>query len=220
MGQDRDLKLLEAADWKDITLRLTYYAYWKASKYTWKSRNPGQLPKGKTPEDVVCEAIEKVLSGVRNWNPDKYPNLFIHLKKIIDSDLHHLVNSAEHKKSIRIPEEYHEMSIESDHEEMHSEKTSTASVSAMMENPEELIITQEDEKFVEQVKNEFYAMVKGDDDLEMLLICFEEGIDKPEEIAEQTGWDIKKVYNQKRKLFRKAAKFNEIIRNIRRKMEA
>ena len=51
--------------------------------------------------------------------------------------------------------------------------------------------------------------MKGDEDLELLLLCFEEGIDKPEKIAIETGWDINKVYNLKRKLLRKAAKIGK-----------
>ena len=46
--------------------------------------------------------------------------------------------------------------------------------------------------------------MKGDDDLELLLLCFEDGIDKSDAIAAETGWDIKTVYNLKRKLLRKA----------------
>jgi hypothetical protein len=58
-------------------------------------------------------------------------------------------------------------------------------------------------------------MVKGDEDLEMLILCFEERIDKPEAIAAQTGWDIQKVYNLKRRLSRRAAKFNKGMRKIK-----
>ena len=59
--------------------------------------------------------------------------------------------------------------------------------------------------------------MKGDEDLELLLLCFEEGIDKPEKIAIEADWDINKVYNLKRKLLRKAAKVGK--KNIRGKGE-
>jgi hypothetical protein len=56
-----------------------------------------------------------------------------------------------------------------------------------------------------------YAAVKGDEDLELLLLCFEEGIDKSEAIASQTGWDVKNVYNLKRKLLRRAVKIGKTL---------
>ena len=215
MGNDKTLALLEAADWKDIVFRLTRYAYWKASNYTWKSGDPNQLPGGKTPEDIALGAIEKVWSSVRDWNPDKYPNLLKHLMKIIDSDLNHLFMSMGHWKSERIPDKSDDLGIEGAQGESHDDISSTIHEVSITKNPEEQLITIEDKEYENKVKNEFYAMVKGDEDLEMLILCFEERIDKPETIAAQTGWDIQKVYNLKRKLLRKAVNFNKRMRKIK-----
>jgi hypothetical protein len=190
MVQDRVLELLESADWKDITLRLTHYAIWKTSRYIWKS---GSLPGGRTPQDMALEAIEKVWGGVREWDPDKYPNLYTHLKWIVDSDIDHLFKSKEHAKSRRMPETASELA---------SEKP----------NPEEQLIAKENKALEEEIRSEFYAMMEGDEDLETLLLCFDEGIDGPQDIAEQTGWDVSKVNNVKRRLFRRAAKLKDLIR--------
>jgi len=215
MGKDKTLDLLEAADWKDIVFRLTRYAYWKASNYTWKSGDSNQLPGGKTPEDIALGAIEKVWSGVRDWNPDKYQNLLKHLMKIIDSDLNHLFMSMGHWKSERIPDKSDDLGIEVAQGESHTDISATMHEVSITKNPEEQLITLEDKEYENKVKNEFYAMLKGDEDLEMLILCFEERIDKPETIAAQTGWDIQKVYNLKRKLSRKAAKFNKRMWKIK-----
>ena len=215
MGMDKILDLLEAADWKDIVFGLTRYAYWKASKYTWKSGNRNHLPGGNTPEDIALGAIEKVWSGVRDWNPDKYPNLLIHLMKVVDSDLNHLFKSMEHWKSERIPDKSDDLGIKGAHDESHAQISATIHQVSIAKNPEEQLIAVEDKEYEHKVKNEFYAMVKGDEDLEMLILCFEERIDKPETIAAQTGWDIQKVYNLKRKLLRKAANFNKRMRKIK-----
>lgn len=190
MVQDRILELLESADWKDITFRLTHYAIWKAFRYVWKS---GSLPGGKTPQDMALEAIEKVWTGVREWNPDKYPNLYTHLKWIVDSDIDHLFKSKEHEKSRRMPETTPEQASETP-------------------NPEEQLIAKGNKALEEEIRNEFYAMVEGDEDLETLMLCFDEGIDKPQDIAEQTGWDVSKANNVKRRLFRKVAKLKQLIR--------
>ena len=201
MGKDKVLDLLEAADWKDIILKLTRYALWKASRYTWRSGNPKQLVGGKTPEDIALEAVEKVWSGVRAWDPEKHLDLLKHLMGIVDSDLNHLINSLEFKKTYSVPD--YAIIDEAD-------KTG---------NPEEQMISRESDENEERVKAEFYEMVKGDEDLEMLLICFEEGIDKAEEIAAETKWDKQKVYNLKRKLSRKITKFSKDIQSRQNRME-
>ena len=192
MGKDRVLELLEAADWNDIILKLTHNAIWQAHKYTWKSGSPNQLPGGKTPEDIAIDAIEKVWNGTRDWNPDKYPDLLVHLKWIVKSDIEHLFSSMEHQKSGRMP------ALKGDEETEAS-------------TPEEELIAHEDRRLEEKLKEELYAAVKGDEDLELLLLCFEEGIDKSEAIASQTGWDVKNVYNLKRKLLRRAVKIGKTL---------
>lgn len=70
MGEDRVLDLLESADWNNIATKLTYYAIFCFDQYSWKSN----LPKGNSPDDIALKAIEKVLDGTREWDPDKYPN--------------------------------------------------------------------------------------------------------------------------------------------------
>lgn len=206
MEKDRVLELLEAADWKEIILRLTHHASWRARRYTWKSGNPGQLPGGKTAEDIACSAIEKVWSGTRDWDPDKYPNLLTHLMWVVDSDMEHLFSSLEHQKTGKIPTSRNEGETELFYYEIAPDPSLLTYETEMVPNPEEELVAREDREQEEKLKDELYAMVKGDEDLEMLLLCFEEGIDKPELIAAQTGWDVTKVYNLKRKLLRKAAK--------------
>jgi hypothetical protein len=194
MEKEKVFHLLETADWKDIIYRLTYYARQRARIYAWKSGRTDQLLGGKTPEDIACEAIEKVLSGTRDWDPDRYPNLLTHLQWVVKSDMEHLASSMEHQATGRMPEPGEE---EEGYETIPDPSSQT---------PEELLIAREKEDLEDKLKGELYAMVKGDEDLEMLLLCFEEGMDKPEIIATQTGWDVTKVYNLKRKLLRKAAK--------------
>jgi len=67
------------------------------------------LPGGMTPQDIAKKAITKVWDRTRSWDPEKYPDLLVHLQWIVDSDLSHLFNSKEHLTTNRI--------IESDEEE-------------------------------------------------------------------------------------------------------
>ena len=197
---EKVLHLLDTADWEDIILRLTYYARQRAKVYSWKSGKTDQLLGGKTPEDIAFEAIEKVYAGTRNWDPDKYPNLLIHLEWIVKSDMEHLASSMEHKTTGRLPES-------EEGEELPAELADpSSSIQGKIPTPEDDLVSREERDLEEKLKGELYAMVKGDEDLELLLMCFEEGIDKPEIIAAQTGWDVSKVYTLKRKLCRKASK--------------
>lgn len=198
MEKDRVLHLIETADWKDIILKLTHYALQRARVYSWKSGKADQLLGGKTPEDIACEAIEKVLAGTRDWDPDKYPNLLIHLQWVVKSDMEHLASSLEHQTTGRMPEPGDGEEAPADYYETIPDPLSLT--------PEDELIAREKKDLEEKLKGELYTMVERDEDLEMLLLCFEEGIDKPEIIAAQTGWDVSKVYTLKRKLLRKARK--------------
>lgn len=204
MTEDKTFRLLEAADWKSIIAKLTWYAIWKARRYRWKSGDPRNLPEGNTPEDLALDAVEKVLTGTREWDSDKYPNLLKHLKWIVDSDLSHLLESE------RIPSSElligHEMAPGTTINDPHLRPEEARS-----EDPETLLIARQDQAHEEEVKRWFYDMVRGDEGLEDLLLCFDEGINKAEAISEQLGIEVSEVYNLKRRLRRKADKFNEIL---------
>ena len=202
---NRVLDLLEAADWNDILYKLTSHAIWRARLYKWKSGAATQLPGGKTPEDIACDAIEKVWSGIRNWDPDKYPNLLKHLMWIVDSDMEHLVCSMEHHKTRRLPGAKEGEETGPTYGEIIPDPSSPIQISGMIPTPEEELLAHEGEIFEQKLITELYAAVKGNEDLEFLLYCFELGIDKPAEIAAQMKWDVSKVYTLKRKLIRKGA---------------
>ncbi len=205
MEQDRVLELLEAANWRDIIIRLTYFAAIQFHRYGWRSG----LPKGNSPDDIALSAIEKVWDGTRDWDPDKYPDLLIHLKWIVRSDIEHLFSSLEHKTTGRMP-----VLIKDDGTEVELDETTRDyphSISGKVLTPEEELIAEHNRRSDQALLSELYDAVKGDEDLELLLLCFEEGIDKPEAIAIATKWEINTVYNLKRKLLRKAAKIGKDI---------
>jgi len=204
---DMVLELLESADWNYIILKLTHYAFWRAAKYKWKTGNPNQLPGGITPQDVAKNAIEKVWSRTRNWDPEKHPDLLLHLKWIVDSDINHLAESMEHTLSRRISD-----SIGDDVLDPIPDPTSSLGESLTIKTPEEHLIEQEANEREEKVKKDLDALVKGDEELELLLMCFEEGIDKAEMIASAMGCDVTRVYSLKRKLQRKASAIRKIMK--------
>lgn len=207
MGNDDEiLERLESQDWDDIVIKLTRYAYWRATRYKWRTGNPGQLPGGMTPQDIALNAIEKVWNRTRNWDPGKYPDLLVHLKWIVDSDMGHLAQSMEHTINQRITN-----SDDGKIDDPIPDNSSPLAESLIPKTPEEQLIAREVGEHEEKVKKELYAQIKGDEDLEFLLMCFEDGIDKSEMIAKAMGCDVTMVYNLKRKLSRKAAAIIKII---------
>jgi len=209
MKEDEVLHLLEIANWKSIAYKLTHYALWRAKQSSWKTGSYIQLPGGMTPEDIACGAIEKVMAGIRKWDPERYPNLLLHLKWIVDSDLEHLLFSSEHQKSSGTSQHLQDVKPD-DGDEIIQDPLSPLHKTIL--NPEEDLVGRENQAFEDKMMKELYDLVSGDDDLETLLLCFDEGIDKAELIAAKTGWDISKVYTLKRKLLRKAEKINKIIK--------
>jgi len=202
MEKEKILELLENADWEEIILKLTRYSYWQANKYTWQTKSNIDLTRGKTPKDIALEAIKKVWEGTRAWNPDKYPDLLTHLKWIVKSDLQHLWSSLEHRKTERT-DKYNENSRNIED----IKQTSTDAIPQIhghVSSPLEIIDKKEKEERFNKIKSRLDGIVKDDEDLEMLLLCLEEDIYKPKNIAKETGWDISKVYNLKRKLKRRA----------------
>jgi len=83
---------LEDADWNDIGIRLAGYASWKLRTLRWRLGGAA-LPAGKSAEDVAADAIVKVLSGERAWEPQRGA-LLPYLRSVVDSLLSHMVDSA------------------------------------------------------------------------------------------------------------------------------
>lgn len=192
MSNDRVLDLLEAANWNEIILDLVNYSLWQARRYKWRSGNATQLPEGKTPADIAFDAIKKVWSKTRDWDPDRYPNLLSHLKWIVKSDMQHLFLSKEHQITSRMPEFEDGTENDTDYSEIDQGPSA-----------EGWLIIKEKEK---KLRAELAVAVKGDEELELLLMCIEDGIVKAEAIALETSWDIKRVYNVKKRFRRVASK--------------
>lgn len=207
MDNDRVLELLRDVDWDDIIIKLTYYAIFCFNRYRWRST----FPKGNSPEDIAVNAIEKVWNGTREWDPDKYPDLLKHLEWIVKSDTEHLFPSLEHRSTGKPP-----LIIKEDGTKVELEETNCEyehSITQKVPTPEEELTTKEEheQEYEDRALTELRKLVKGDPDLEFLLLCFEDGIDKPSEIAAVAEWEIDKVYNLKKKLLRKAAKIGKQI---------
>lgn len=52
-----------------------------------------------SPKDVTHEAVVKVLSGERAWNPEAVPDLFVHLAGCINSIISNNYTSSDHRRT-------------------------------------------------------------------------------------------------------------------------
>lgn len=102
-----DLPNLTAAEWDDLTKRLTVYAVFKSRKLRWRGLPGGNnqsMPDGHGPDSLASEAIVSVLNDDRQTctaaNRDE---LLEFLKGVVDSKVSHLVESAENRKTQALP---------------------------------------------------------------------------------------------------------------------
>ena len=164
----------------DEVLRLLVNHDWETTISNLLLHTIGRL-KGKTvpgsftADDFVQDAYERVHIGERNWNPKKNPDLCKYLASVIDS----LITAA-------IKSKYNKLS----------------QIDLTVYDPEV-----SDNIFDDVEASELYdsiiEAIKDDDDLQMLFCCMTDyGKVKPQDIAEELQWDVKKVNNLKKKLKR------------------
>ena len=91
---------LREVDWADLGVRLTAYAVWKARNLAWR-HGRGELSLGaRTPDDLAADAILKVLSGERGWDPRRGP-LLPYLQGVVDSLLSHAAATPDVSRTLR-----------------------------------------------------------------------------------------------------------------------
>ncbi len=86
--------------WDDLYPRLLLAGTTKIRRMIWMGEFHGQVPGGRTAHDFIHTAVEKLLSGERQWNSDKsaYENLW----GVVSSEISNCGTSAENKLTSRI----------------------------------------------------------------------------------------------------------------------
>ena len=93
-------RALREIDWADLGVRLTAYAVWKTRNLAWR-RGGSELALGaRTPDDLAADAILKVLSGERAWDPQRGP-LLPYLQGVVDSLLSHAAAASDVSRTDR-----------------------------------------------------------------------------------------------------------------------
>jgi DNA-directed RNA polymerase specialized sigma24 family protein len=160
----------------------------------------GHMPSGNEAADVVLEAIEDVLAGTRAWNPSTQPDLFAHLRSIVDSKLSHLVESKANR-SIRSEAT---LSTKDDDEHL---TTLVAQFPDSAPSPDQTVLQAEEEQLAEEFFWGFFEYLKDEPLLQKVSECIVDGINKPAEIAARLEVPPKEVYNVRKRLQRRLAEY-------------
>ncbi|OFV79813.1 MAG: hypothetical protein A2W26_11575 [Acidobacteria bacterium RBG_16_64_8] len=175
--------------WRSIILGLTNYAVIRARRLRWRTP-AGTLAEGKEAADLAMEAISQVWRGERVWSPDARPDLLQFLKGVVDSRLSHLVESADHVKR-RVA------AVAGAEEE-----DALTGVADPAPTPEEALVEAEASRTQQELAARIRDAVRGEEDLELVLLGIEQG-KKPMEIAADLGLSNDEVYQLIRKIKRR-----------------
>jgi len=166
-------KALAEADWDFITVKLLAYAKRKVFRLSWS--NAGAV--STKAEDLVYEAINRVLSGERVWAQEKHPDLLIFLYGVVKSIVSHDVKSSHNLRTEKLPD------------------TLERQNSIPKVGPE-------GQDYIDRL----LSSVCGDDDLEELVLHIASGYTKASDLAEQMKMPIQEVYRLRERLQRKIEK--------------
>lgn len=186
--------------WADSLPLLIEYARKRVGWRTWGGARGGRLPAGKEAEDVVYEAIEKVYSGQRAWDPAAKPDLLQFLKDVIESDVHHLAVGFENR-GVVTETALGERMVDGVAEPYLNTRPAAGP------SPADAAVRGEEDREARAFAETFLATLVGEPDLAAIVSCIFDGVVKPAEIAAKTGRDPGEVYSARKRLQRRLMDF-------------
>lgn len=179
---DDDRLKIVAAEWRHVAPRLL--------RYVRNRIGTGLLPKGHDAEDVVQMAFVRLLSGSRAWDPSK-ANLETHMKRSI---LPSMVGS----KGLPYVKDAGGVEFTDEEDGDHLNGDGVRALDLARDQIPEM----DRAAAFEMLEQE----IAGDRELEDILTAIRMKCRTPDEIAEATGIDVKRVYCLRRKLAASADK--------------
>lgn len=192
---------LNNANWDTVLPKILKYAHWRLRMYT-------GLP-SPDPEDLVQEAIS-LAYGIgpdgthRKWNCEKCPDLAQHLIGIIRS-----ITSHEIERLRKFRHKYFGTQKEGNQQD-HLEIEASLACSDKIPTPEQIVANEQRAK---EIIDELDKISVGDEEMQLVLMCFfDDALTKPQEIAEATGFEVKRVYSIVKRIRRKARDLYDSIK--------
>lgn len=202
-------ELLEQADWDNMIPKLLKHALNKLRRRFFFHNSTLQSTKTEQiAQDQVMEAIVKLWDETVSWDYEKKDNLLYFLQGVINSQISHLFDNEEYLTTERFPvapsastDEHIDveelLKRSNPHEEHARDMTPT-----VPPDPQEALLLKKQEAHDKTATDALLERLKGDKELEDIVLCIMGGTTKPQEIAEEMGVDVKHIYNLQKKLRR------------------
>ena len=190
-----------------LLAQLLSYALQESRKYDWASGvKKGEyihgntvLTKGKSPEDLVQEALESTITGSRSWNRQKHPELSVHLKLCIWGIANNLAKSWDNKNISPVL-----LDNNGQNNPLESMPATKLTPAPQLVQPDEILLLEEcSAPMASGVFTKILDSMGGDTQLEILVGHLMNG-EKPEDIAKKMGLSRKDVYRLMQKTRRHA----------------
>ncbi len=188
LAQDQQRQLLD---------RLTVYAERKYKRLGWFKDGHFRSPSGQGPEDIAAEAIVRLIQGRRTYDEQKYPDLLVYLKNVVDSIVYHIIKSIDFEKRKSKP---YTLTEDGKIEEIEIENGG--------DDPSKVLIQKD---LVEKINTVLYEKFAQDDIVLGILECMKAGIDKLSDIAEYLDIKTSYINNAQKRLRRE---FDKIRSNF------
>jgi RNA polymerase sigma factor (sigma-70 family) len=160
------INILDQQDWDAILIKLMAYSVWLCNV---KYKN---LPATIEPKELVMDAVEKVYSGIRNWEPEEELDLLAFLRSVVKSHLSNELRTGRHTQTFE--------EVNNKHDEYF-----TSSL--------------EDKIYYQQLNESILISMRGDPQVCLVYRGLKDGL-KPSEIAEEYGVEINLVRNAQKRL--------------------
>src|ERR1700752_953652 len=188
---------------EELILRLGHYALRESNRLRCRKGDSVELPGGETVYSIVCLALEKTLSGKREWNPQACPKLQEYLMNVIDSLLNHLATGRDNTFFTRVTS-LDEPINEGDKLRSHSSEQHVGWLTTGGVSPETLLLEKEEAEVYERALELLREECQGDAVLIKIIEVMMEGNEKAEQIATASCLNVKEGYNAMKRLSRKA----------------
>jgi hypothetical protein len=205
---DEAIQLIEQ-QLDDITIdRLALHAARKLGRHHWQGVRGGPVPGGLEVLDFVYNAIQKTLiavqcdTGGRKWDPVTQPDLFKHLRSVIDSDISCAVNSWQNRY-FRSETTLDGFGPEGGRFRFVDFSPSEAP------DPAECCMAAEQECMCERVLRAFYHFLADDPELEKIFDLMREGVFKAEDQARRLEVSSEAIYNLRKQMGRRFIEFQK-----------
>src|ERR1043166_1746836 len=191
--------LIDRHPWHVTLPRLRRYAAERTGRLTWAGFRRGPLPGVRQVDDVVNTAIEKVLTGIRIWDPYREPDLALFLESVVDSEVSHLIESWDHRHirpAAALPRD-----AEREEEDL------LVRVPSPAPGPAEALDAREGARRQDDFFKGFRDTLIDDPLLCRIVEAIHEDVVKPGEIAARLGIPVAEIYNRRKQLQRRLTDF-------------